>query len=203
MINGKWLMKYLVLAGLFGSVFGTRIEAQKLAKDQPPEQTSFGAEALPGEVLVKEPVEIPVSALQVLRDTLSQGTIECIKNLEGLTPEQVQASWFVASKIHLDGPSETDLIVEPADMRESPSPNRCLFGAHAVPFWILRNTGGKYELLLETYADCLTVLDSRTNGYRDIQVLSLTAVTTTTAVFKFTVSQYKIAERKTEAAGAR
>lgn len=191
--RGVWL---LVLA----AVPGSGVAGQETAKDQQSEQTSFGAEAAPGEVLIKKPVQVPDAALQVLRDTLVRGTLNCIKNRDGLTAEQVPASWFVGSEIHLSGPGETDLVVQPADMtRESPPPyNTCLFGAHVVPFWVIReNPSGRYSLLLETYAVGLDVLDSRTNGYRDIQTEDTTAVTYTTILYQMAVAQYQLAEKKT------
>jgi hypothetical protein len=124
----KRIVWFLVLAAVFecGAV------AQQPAKNQESEQTGFGAGVPPGEVAIKKPVRIPDAALQVLRDGLGPGTLDCVRNMEGLSAEQVPASWFVGSEIHLNGPDETDLVVQPADMRESPSPNRCLFGA-AIP----------------------------------------------------------------------
>jgi hypothetical protein len=167
--------------------------------NQQSEQTGFNSDEVPGQVYVKKPVRIPDGALAVLRDTLSRGTANCIQDTEGLTPEQVPASWFVGSEIHLDGPEEVDLVVLPARMTsESPSPNRCLYSAHGGPFWLLRNINRKYELLLETYADGLGILDSRTNFYRDIQTWSTTVRTTTTLLYKMDVGQYQLAEKKTE-----
>jgi hypothetical protein len=181
---------------LFGALFAIAVQAQKSATEQPPEQTTFGAGAAPGEALISRPVEIPDGALQFLRDTLGRGTVNCIKNVNGLTPERVPASWFVASEIHLDGPNEADLIVRPRDLEESPSPNRCLFGAHVVPFWVLRNRDGKYDLLLQTGGDGLQVLDSRTKGYRDIKAVGLTAVSITFLRYQFNGEKYQPSERE-------
>lgn len=189
-INLKWLPLVLVLVAVLGGI----VEAQKATGHQQPEQTSFAAEAVPGKALIWKPVKIPGDALQVLRRSLSRGSLHCLK-IQGITPEQVPASWFVASVIHLNGSKETDIIAQPSDLAEGPSPNRCLFGAHAVPFWVLRNASGRYALLLSVYADGLEVLDSRTNGYRDIRILSLTAVTRTTLLFKFARNRYQLCEK--------
>jgi hypothetical protein len=191
----------LVQLLIFGALFVNAVQAQKPAKDQEPEQTTFGSEAAPGEALIKKPVEIPDGTLQFLRDTLGRGTVNCIKNVNGLTPEQVPASWFVASRIHLDGPNEADLIVRPKDLGERPSRNRCLFGAHAVPFWVLRNRDGKYDLLLQTGGDGLQVLDSRTKGYRDIKALGLTAVSITFLTYQFDGEKYQPSKREEKSAG--
>ena len=172
------------------------IKAQKLGEDRRPEQMTFASEAAPGEGPVKKPVEIPHGALQVLRSNLSSSTINCNKSNGGLTPEEVPESWLVASEIHLHGADEADLLVQPKDLHQRPAPNRCLFGTHAVPFWVLGNTTGGYKLLLKTFADALVILDSRTNGYRDILVVSLTAATATNLRFTFDGSQYQLFEKK-------
>jgi hypothetical protein len=116
---------------------------------------------------------------------------------DGLERDQVPASWFVASEIHLDGVHEDDLIVQPRDLGQSPSPNHFLFGARIVPFWVLLGAAGKYRLVLGVRADGLDVLDSRTNGYKDIQVRQLTATKVTTVLFKRR-GKYEVAETKTE-----
>lgn len=179
------------------AVMESRVVAQKTNKGQELEQTRFGAEEG-----VRKPVEIPAGALQVLRDTLSRGPLNCIKG-KGTTSEQVPASWFAASEIHLEGQEETDLIVLPNVLKiaahELPPAAGCLLGANVGPFWVLRrNTSGRYGLLLETYAQGLDVLDSRTNFYRDIQTGTATPAARTTALYKMDVPQYQIAEKKTE-----
>jgi hypothetical protein len=68
-------LKLALLALVFLSMAGaaqsqTGGAPQQAAKVQQAEQTTFGAEAAPGEELIKKPVKIPDGALQVLRDTL-------------------------------------------------------------------------------------------------------------------------------------
>lgn len=204
----RWTSKMgcrrLALSLVLVTLFSCGVQAQKPEKDDQPEQTSFGADVGPREFM-RKPIEIPVAALEVLRDTLSmdRGTVNCLKK-EDIAPEQVPASWFLASETHLDGPGEIDLIVQPNLPKIPPGgpPNvpeaRCLLGANVGPFWVLRNTRGRYGLLLETYALGLEVLDSRANGYRDIQTVSSTAVTRTTLLYKMAVAQYQLAQKKTE-----
>jgi len=189
----------VIAAALQGSV-GT----QKPAKDAQPEQTAFGANWGPGQLFMEKPVEIPAGALQVVRDTLHRGVVNCL-NGHSITPEQAPASWFAASEIHLDGLEEVDLIVQPnlpkivahdVPLGEGAG---CLLGANVGPFWVIRrNASGRYGLLLETYALGLVVLDSRANFYRDIQTVASTATTRTTVLYKMAVAQYQIAEKKTE-----
>jgi len=65
------------------------IGPQTLQRDQQREQTKFGLEWEPGDI--KKPVEVPDGALQVLRDTLGRGTVNCLRN-HGTMLERVPAS---------------------------------------------------------------------------------------------------------------
>ena len=178
--------------------------AQKPVKDAQGEQTSFGADWEPNETFIEKPVEIPSGALQVITDSLARGTLNCL-NAHKVSPDRLPLPWFAGSEIHLDGPDEIDLIVQPnlpkIDGHEVPFDEGagCLLGANVGPFWVIRkNPSGRYSLLLETCALGLKVLDSRTNFYRDIQTGASTAITTTMIVYKMAVAQYQIAEKKTE-----
>jgi hypothetical protein len=84
---------------------------QTAKKENEPEQTVFGADPQP-QGFIRKPVQVPPAALQVLRDSLGRGAVNCLKH-NGITADDVPASWFVASEIHLDGPEEIDLIVQP------------------------------------------------------------------------------------------
>ncbi len=182
---------------LVANVIGASAVGQSSANDREPEQTIFDAEPDSGGMLVKRPVEIPDSALQVLRDTLTGGIFNCLR-ARGTTPAQAPASWFQASAVHLNGPTEVDLIVLPnvLDIAKPTNPGGCLLPAHCGPFWVLGPgiASGRYGLLLATYGLRLEVLNSRTNRYRDIQIGSAR----TTALYKFTVQQYHLAEKKTD-----
>ena len=176
--------------------------AQTPKKENDPEQTTFGADPPPQEFM-RKPVQVPPAALQVLRDSLGRGTLNCLKH-NGVTTDDVPALWFVASEIHLDGPEEIDLIVQPnlpkigTDELPHHQAFGCVLGANVGPFWVLKNTNGRYGLLLATYALGLEVLDSRSNFYRDIQATAATAGTLTTVLYKMSVAQYQVAEKKTE-----
>lgn len=183
------LARALVVTALFGTSAG----AQKIAKSQQREQTSFGSDLAPGEVSMKKPLEISQGALLVLRNTKKVRI--CIE-AGHMTPEQVPASWFMGSEIHLNGPNEVDFIVQPRDLPKKPSANSCLYAAHAGPFWVLRSTGRRYELLLETNADGLFVLNSRTKGHRDIKEVTGFIGTTVSVTFHFDGERYRPSERR-------
>jgi hypothetical protein len=171
---------------------------QNTANDLKQEQTAFEAEP-DGDVMhISKPVKIPDGALQVLRD-LSRSPADCLKG-DGVTPEQVPASWFVASAVHLNGPNEVDLVVllnEPAFAHPN-HPGGCMLPANGNYFWVLGpgSESGKYRLLLESYGHGLEVLNSRTNHYRDIQIGMMSLNGATTLLFKFATQQYELAEKK-------
>jgi hypothetical protein len=170
---------------------------QTAASDRETEQTVFNAEGDASGVLVKSPVKIPDSALQVLRDTLTGGKYNCLKS-RGTSPAEAPAPWFLASAIHLNGPDEVDLIVVPnvPIISEPSNPGGCLLSAHGGPFWVLGPgiASGRYGLLLATYGDQLEILNEKTNRYKDIQKVS----GQTTILYKYTVSQYQQVEKRTE-----
>jgi hypothetical protein len=193
----KQSLCFLFLAMLVVNGVSRSAVGQDSANDRQPEQAIFDAEPDSGEMLVKRPVEIPDSALQVLRDTLTGGTFNCLKAM-GTTPAQAPASWFRASAVHLNGPDEVDLIVLPnvPDVAKVHNPARCLLGAHGGRFWVLGPgmASGRYELFLASWGLRLEVLSSRTNRYLDIQI----GTGKTTALYKFAVQQYQPAEMKTD-----
>jgi hypothetical protein len=194
-MGSKQFVWFIVL-GVLLAVNEGRATGQKTATDQAPEQTVFNAEPDASQMLVKQPAEIPDSALQVLRDTLTGGIFNCLKS-RGVTPEQAPASWFLASAVHLNGPDEIDLIVLPnvPSISNPTNPGGCLLPAHGGLFWVLGPgiASGRYGLLLATYGLGLEVLNSRTNRYRDIQV----GGESTALLYKFAVQQYQLAEKKT------
>lgn len=176
-------------------------QAQDSTTHQEPEQTVFNAEPDSAGKLVTRPAKIPDSALDALRDTITGGDLNCLRAM-GTTPAQAEASWFLASEVHLSGPNEIDLIVllNVPNIARPTNPGGCLLGANSGPFWVLRPgiATGKYRLLLEAYAGSLEVLGSRTNRYRDIRTGHGSLSGSTTVLYKFMASQYQFAEKKTE-----
>jgi hypothetical protein len=194
------LLYCLVFALLVTVPVGIARGQNSTADQKQNEQTGFEAEPDLDVMHINKPVEIPEGALQVLRD-LSRRPADCLKD-SGITPEQVPASWFIASAVHLNGPNEVDLIVllnEPAIAHPN-IPGGCMLPANGNYFWVLGpgSASGKYRLLLESYGHGLDVLSSRTNRYRDIRIGTMRLNGTTTLLYKFTTQQYQLAEKKTE-----
>jgi hypothetical protein len=196
-MRSSQLLSGLVLTLLVTVPMGIA-RGQNPANDQKQEQTAFEAEP-DGDVMhISKPAEIPDGALQVLRD-LSRRPADCLKH-DGVTPEQVPASWFIASAVHLNGPDEVDFVVllnEPA-IAHPDIPGGCMLPANGNYFWVLgpESKSGKYRLLLESYGHGLEVLNSRTNQYKDIQIGMMNLNGATTLLFKFATQQYQLAEKK-------
>jgi hypothetical protein len=138
------------------------------------EQTHFSAE----EDAVRDPVTIPKDVLAILRtDDAVRGALED-KNIPS---EKMPLSWFSASKIHLSNPRRSDIIV----VGEPP-----LAGANVVTFWVFRATPQGYKLVLNAPAHDLAVANTRSKGYRDIELTSMTAVQISTVLCRFDGKKY-------------
>jgi hypothetical protein len=126
------------------------------------EQTDFGAE---GDF--ERPVAIPGAALQQLRTSKNRDDLiqMCVEN-EGIPVDKIPPSWFVASEIRLSRSPSSGLVVR----GEHP----CLGGAHISQFWVLAKSTTGYEIVFRGRADALSVLPTRTNGYRDLQLIIVT-----------------------------
>jgi len=196
-MRSNQLLLFLVVTLLVTAPMETS-RGQNSANDQKQEQTAFEAEPDLDVMHINKPVEIPDGALQVLRD-LSRRPADCLKD-SGVTPEQVPASWFIASAVHLNGPDEVDFIVllnEPAIAHPN-IPGGCMLPANGNYFWVLGPGGasGKYRLLLESYGHGLDVLNSRTNRYKDIRIAMANLNGATSLLFKFATQQYQLADKK-------
>jgi hypothetical protein len=140
-----------------------------LVQQRKREQLSFSVEEKP-----KRPVMVPKDVMQILRRDERNRRIA-----QGNLPK----SWFVASELHLNDDDLPDLIVMAANPR--------LAGANIGPFWVFRNTSQGHQLILSESALVLDVLNTRTNRYRDIRLIALTATEKSTVTYKFNGSAYQ------------
>jgi hypothetical protein len=192
--NGRARGLLVVLAFVLVSVIegGRPINASALS----PEQSQFSTET--DVVPIQHPKDLPEDALQVLRN--DRVILNCARTAKML-PDEVPASWFVASEIHLDGSVEEDLIVQGRDLRLSPAPNRCLMGANVAPFWVLRKTQAGYSLVLSVSAHDLRVLGTKSKEFRDIEVFAMTAVAGYSATYKFDGEKYQVSRTDSKPLG--
>lgn len=95
----------------------------------------------------------------------------------------IPSGWFLAAQVDLRRGDSAGLVVR-AD-------NGCLWGANIGPFWVFRHTDIGYELVLDASALGLELLDTRTNGYRDILLNSAYRGEVHSTVFKFIDGRYR------------
>jgi hypothetical protein len=128
---------------------------------------------------MQHPISLPSRAFAMVARDQSLASL-----LEGtsVAREKVPESWFVASVVHLASKNEGDLIV----MGVGP-----VRGANVTTFWLLRPKGEVFELLLTATAHTLKVTQARSNGYRDVELVSATAVRVSTSLFTFRAGTYQ------------
>ena len=147
------------------------------------EQTSFSSEEK-----VSRPVKLPQSILKQLAEYDDGQLGKCQQDKSMRRPGI--ASHFTASKIDLDGDKRPDLLVQ--------AQTSCFMGAHNTTFWIFTGKGTDaapaYELVFDIAVDFLNVLKTSTNGYRDIETASHTAVELYTIEWKFDGQKYQKSE---------
>jgi hypothetical protein len=166
------------------------------------EQSEFGIEL--DAVPIQRPVTLPQAALDAL--SKDERVASCLEN-EGLSAKELPANWFVASGIHLDEQNETDLVVLPGGrLPDTPpgeiSPNVCLIGANTAQMWVLRKIPRGFKLVLSQVGLGMTVLQTRTNGLRDIEVGAAVGGYDDSIDYKFDGESYKIAARTSDLIGA-
>ncbi|HLJ86504.1 MAG TPA: hypothetical protein VKZ53_06755 [Candidatus Angelobacter sp.] len=147
------------------------------------EQLHFSAEA----ASVTRPTSIPQDVLAILRkDDGVRGAL----NDEGIQAEQIPASWFSASAIHLGNPNRIDLVV----MGEGP-----LRGANVITFWVFQSASRGYALVLTAPAHDLIVMNTRSKGFRDIELVSMSARQISSVLLRFNGMRYTKHTAKAEA----
>lgn len=145
----------------------------------PHEQMAFSAE----DESVKQPVKIPADVWAVLQ---KDSNVLDVLNSQSLQPNQLPASWFTASEVHLDGAQEGDLVVVGKGL---------LQGANVTTFWVFTRTSSGTKLVLNVPAHDLAIETNRTKGYRDIKVMMATAGRVSAAIFRFDGQKYQTAKK--------
>ena len=144
----------------------------------PDEHVTFGVEDV-----FQRPVSLPQDALQALRASNDERDIipECAM-AEGIQPSEIPAAWFVASRIQLNRSSSAFVVR---------GENRCLMGAHSAHFWVLgKSATGGYTVVFRGFGDGLSVLSTRTNHYRDLELTILTGVAVESIKSRFSDGSY-------------
>jgi hypothetical protein len=167
-----WISTFL-LTGFLLFPASAQIAHKKVAV----EQTSFSME-FPFE----QPVPLSEAAKKAL--TTDRGIADVMKD-DQLSIESIPKDWFTASEVHLGPNSETDLVVMGIGIS---------MGPYSAGFWILRQTPQGYEIVLAVHAHSLALLDSSTNGFRDIESGLSTLNESNSDIYKFDGHRYQIGE---------
>jgi hypothetical protein len=181
----------------FFLIFTAPVRSQEPGKSTKDEQSTFGTEEVPGSPFVKRPAPVPDAVLQILKEDID--VKGCLSD-NPLPAGQSLASWFVGSKIHLDGPSESDLVVVPRP------DNECFHSAAGIgTFWIFRRVRDEYELVLKALGNGLAILGAKHNGYRSIQTgtIGQAGRQFTTIVFQFDGKLYQKYKEETREKAAK
>ena len=108
---------------------------------------------------------------------------------QNLQADQLPKSWFAASEVRLDGPSEHDFVVIGKGM---------LQGANVTTFWVFAQGPQGLKLVLTLPAHDLSIKPTRTNGYRNIQAVMMTAGRVSTAELRFDGKEYRVRENRSK-----
>jgi len=143
------------------------------------EQTVFG-----GEEPLKHAVSLSPAVLKVLLNTQAGRVgLQSAKDSERRHPERL----FQAAEVHLGGPEETDLVV----VGQAP-----MSGADNTWFWVVRPAHTRAQVVLFAGCNGIELMDSRTNGYRDIRGGWASPQEVVEIVYHFDGKKYKVWKRK-------
>lgn len=165
------------------SVFASDAGAQTKPKANRAEQTRFGLEEP-----INHPVPIPEGVLKILRQDSDISACD----LEPNSRDSIPSTWYEASQIHLDGPNQIDFIVK--------AKNACLWGANIGPFWVFRGTSNGHSLVLSTAALGLRVLNTKTNGLRDVEAGAVVSLKPSFVTYRFDGQRYQQSESNSDRA---
>jgi hypothetical protein len=157
------------------ATFPPYIGAQSHPKQD--EQTDFQEDEA-----IQHPVSLPKPILDLLAK--SDRVKDCLKYNKSL--KEISASWFEAGAVTLGRNASNGFVVKG---KES-----CLWAADASWYWIFRQTGGEYDMVLSNAGNALSLLNSYTGGYRDVEVFRASAAELSTTKYKFNGTVYEIAK---------
>jgi hypothetical protein len=159
---------------IFAFILICSVNAHTKPKTVPGEQTKFNLEER-----VHRPAAIPEDVLKILRENSDFSTCD----VEAGSRDNVPATWYEASQIHLDGPGETDLVVK--------AKNACMMGPNLGPYWVFRKTVYGHILVLSTDAVGVQILKTETNGLRNIRTGAFVSLKPSYVLYKFDGRAYQ------------
>jgi hypothetical protein len=174
-IEGKIILLLVIASLMCPFTYGQRRRTR-----QAKEQTSFGSETP-----ITRPVKLPKDVLEQLSEFDDGRLKQCQKSEFGR--ESDITKHFAASAVNINNDGQQDLIVQAQTL--------CFMGAHNTTFWVFAKVEQRlfpgYDLIFAERADFLGVLKTSTNGYRDIETASHTALELYTTTWKFDGQKYQ------------
>lgn len=151
------------------------------------EQTSFSIECD-----FEHPVPVNGAAKEALATSPRLARKLKQKHLE---PKDLPDRWFVASRVRLGDGGRVGLVVMGVDG---------LLGANITSFWVLRRTGKGYDLVLDTIAAALDILETKTDGLQDIETYFPGSIAYAgSQEFRFDGQRYQVTKRTSQTIGAK
>jgi hypothetical protein len=166
-------MACLVISALF--VSGT-VSAQSTGMGPATERTIFGsAESF------KDPVPLPRSVLELLIEPFKDDSH--YRNFVTGKSDTELNQLFSAVAVHLTGLNQVEYVI---------GGNLPFAGADNEWFWVVRTDGPHPKVVLNEGASFLQLLNSRTNGFRDIQSVWVMSGTKRSRVFHYDGVSYTL-----------
>ncbi len=174
----KNVIKGAILAAMILLIYPSAL-GQRRRINQPTEQIRFGSE-----IPIKRPIKLPKDVIEQLTQ-FEDGRLRECQQFE-LSEPNIE-NHFAASSVNINNDGQQDLIVQAQTL--------CFMGAHNTTFWVFAKVEQRlfpgYDLIFADHADFLDVLKTSTNGYRDIESASHTALELYTTVWKFDGQKYQ------------
>jgi hypothetical protein len=176
----KRVLREVAASLLWALAICSSVEGMSQPANRPQEQMKFSAE----DQSVQQPAKIPADVWAVLQ---KDSSVLHVLSSQNLGADQLPAAWFAVSEVHLNGARASDLIVVGKGL---------LQGANVTTFWVFTRGPAGMKLVLSVPAHDLAIRTSRTNGYRDIQVMMATAGRVSAATFRFDGQKYQAPKKR-------
>ena len=147
---------------------GTAAPAQRNRGSRAGEQISFAMEAT-----IQRPYRVPKYVLEQIVPNDDLVEPEAREQAAASLAERVQGSL-----VNLNNDNKPDFLVQGDD------------GANITGFWLFRNVGQRWQLVLATRALGISLGKTYTNGFRDLSVEAASAVMLFGATYKFDLERY-------------
>lgn len=175
-------MRTSVLAVLVFLSLAVPVSFTQGVKARPVEQSSF-CEDQP----LDKPVPVPRGVATLLMSSpAAKEVFDKGSDSELADP----AKLFKGSELHLSGSKEVDLVA----IGSAP-----MSGADNGWFWVIGSVRKNPKILLWAGGNCLTLLHSKSFGYKDIQTVWSSPQETITTLYKFDGKQYKQSRKTSKA----